>query len=251
MPPEVSLAITCVSLVVATIAQRVVGMGFGIIMGPVVAIVAGPHAAVLVANLYSALACGLMVSYLWRHIDWHRLLWLLPPAMVGSVGGLLFARGTDPDLLRVGVGIMAISGVVLSVGFARTEHRLDGPMTRGVSGASIGALNSAVALGAPAIAVYSMLSRWSGPSFSATMQPFWVVLSLVTLAQRQLIAPGGAPDWPVWGWGIAAFATVIGSVTAERVARHVSPHAARIGVVILSLTAGVSVTAVGIDGIVG
>lgn len=57
MPPEtLSLAITCGSLVVATISQRVVGMGFGIIMAPIVAIVADPFAAVLVVNLYAVLA---------------------------------------------------------------------------------------------------------------------------------------------------------------------------------------------------
>lgn len=250
MPPEWSLLITSVALVLATIAQRVVGMGFGIIMAPIVAIVAGPFAAVLVVNVYAALACALMVPSLWRDVDWSRWRWLVVPAMVGSVAGLLVARASDADVLRVGVGVAAILSVIVSVGFARTEHVIDSRRMRTVSGATIGLMNSSVALGAPPIAVYSMLSRWSGPSFSATMQPFWVVVSLVTLAQRQVIAPGGAPAWPWWGWVAAAIATTAGSLVSEPVARRIPARVARLGVIVLSLSSGVAVTAVGVAGLV-
>lgn len=250
MSPELpSLAITCVSLVVATIAQRVVGMGFGIIMAPIVAIVAGPFAAVLVVNAYAALACALMVPRVWRHIDWSRLTWLVVPAAVASVAGLFIARATDADVLRIAVGAAAIFGVFVSVAFARTRHTVDGPATRLTAGAAIGLLNSAVALGAPPVGIYSVVSRWTGPSFAATMQPFWVVLSLVTLLERQVVSPGGAPNWPWWGWAAAALATVIGSVAAERVARLVSPQLARVGVIALSLASGIAVTAVGVNGL--
>lgn len=249
VPPELSLIITCVALVLATIAQRVVGMGFGIIMAPIVAIVAGPLAAVLVVNVYAALACALMVPNLWRDIDWSRWRWLVAPATVGSVLGLLVARATDADVLRVGVGVAAILSVLVSMRFARTDHLIDGRRMRVASGATIGLLNSSVALGAPPIAVYSMLSRWSGPSFSATMQPFWVVLCLVTLAQRQVIAPGGAPAWPWWGWVTAAVATTAGSLTAEPVARRISARVARLGVIVLSLTSGIAVATVGVVGL--
>ncbi|MDO5712128.1 MAG: sulfite exporter TauE/SafE family protein [Micrococcales bacterium] len=252
MPTEIlSLAITCGSLVVATIAQRVVGMGFSIIMAPIVAIIAGPFAAVLVVNLYAVLACALMVPRLWRDIDWNRLVWLVTPAAIASVAGLLIARDTEADVLRIGVGAAAILGVVMSVAFARTEHTIDGPLARLSAGAAIGLLNSAVALGTPPVGVYSILSRWSGPSFSATMQPFWVVLGAVTLLQRQLVSPGGAPKWPWWGWLLAAIATAIGSFAAEPVARRVSPRATRLGVIGLSLASGIAVTAVGIAGLLG
>lgn len=251
VPPELSLLVTCAALAVATVAQRVVGMGFGIIMAPIVAIIDGPLAAVLVVNVYAALACALMVPGLWRHIDWSRWRWLVVPATVGSVAGLLIARATDADVLRVGVGVAALASVVVSVRFARTDHRVDGPGTRTAAGATIGLLNSAVALGAPPIAVYAMVSRWNNPSFTATMQPFWVVLCLVTLAQRQLVAPGGAPAWPWWGWVLAAVATTAGSLTAEPVARRVPPRATRLGVIVLSLASGVAVTAVGLAGLLG
>lgn len=250
MPPEtLSLAITCGSLVVATISQRVVGMGFGIIMAPIVAIVADPFAAVLVVNLYAVLACVLMVPRVWRHIDWGRLVSLVVPAALASILGLLVARASDADVLRIAVGATAILGVFVSVAFARTTHTIDGPVTRAMAGSVIGLTNSAVALGAPAVGVYSIVSRWSGPSFSATMQPFWVVLSLVTLGERQILSPGGAPDWPWWGWLGAAVATVIESVAAEPVARVVSPRLARLGVIVLSLTSGIAVTVVGLQGL--
>nr|WP_276511242.1 sulfite exporter TauE/SafE family protein [Kineosphaera limosa] len=247
--PELGLLITCASLVIATIAQRVVGMGFGIIMAPVVAIVAGPLAAVLVVNIFAALACALMVPSLWRDIDWRRWCWLTPFAAIAGAAGLLVARTSDADVLRVGVGTAAILSVIVSVRFARADHVIDGPAVRAGSGAAIGFLNSLVALGAPAITVYSMLSRWSGPSFSATMQPFWVVVSLVTLAQRQVIAPGGAPAWPWWGWVAAAVATIVGTLAAEPVARRIPPRVARLGVIVLSLASGIAVTGVGIAGL--
>lgn len=251
MPAELTLAITCLTLVVATIAQRVVGMGFGIIMAPVVATVSGPAAAVLVVNLYAVLACGLMVPRLWRDIDWTRLAWLVPPAVLAGVVGLFAARVADVDVLRVGVGLVALLGVALSVAFSRTTHTVDGPVTRATAGAGIGLLNASVALGAPAITIYAIVSRWAGPTFSATLQPFWVVVSLATLVERQLIAPGGAPDWPWWGWVLAAVATTAGTFAAETVARHVTARAARAAVIVLSLISGVTVTVVGVLGLLG
>ena len=77
------------------------------------------------------------------------------------------------------------------------------------------------------------------------------VLGAVTLLQRQLVSPGGAPKWPWWGWLLAAIATAIGSFASEPVARRVSPRATRLGVIGLSLASGIAVTAVGIAGLLG
>ncbi|WP_226346890.1 TSUP family transporter [Agilicoccus flavus] len=252
MPPDLlGLAVTCGALVAATIAQRVVGMGFGIIMAPVVAIVAGPLAAVLVVNLYVVVACGLMLPRVWPDVDWRRLRWLIGPAAAASVAGLWIARSADVDVLRVAVGVAALLGVGVSVAFAGGERVIDGPVSRVVAGATIGLMNASVALGAPPVAVYSIVSRWERRSFAATMQPFWVALSLVTLLERQVLAPGGAPDWPWWGWGAAGLATVAGVLAAEPVARRVSARAARLGVIGLSLASGLAVTAVGVAGLTG
>ncbi|WP_269456979.1 sulfite exporter TauE/SafE family protein [Agrococcus carbonis] len=237
------------ALFVATVAQRVIGLGFGLVMGPVSAIVAGPIAAVPLNCIFAVVACGLMLPGVWRDVDWRRMLWLLVPAVPASIAGLLLAPAVPADALRIAVGVVTIAGVLVSVAFTRTAHTLDGPATRVASGLAIGGFNAAVGVGAPLVGVYALVSRWDPRVLAATMQPFWVVLNLVTLAERQLLVPDGFPDWPWWAWGGASLAAAFGTVLAHRIAHRVPARAARAAIVVLSVAGGVAVIGTGVAGL--
>ncbi|SFS14914.1 hypothetical protein SAMN04487783_1933 [Agrococcus baldri] len=246
-----TLLLYAAALFVATVAQRVIGLGFGLVMGPVSAIVAGPIAAVPLNCIFAVVACSLMLPGVWRDIDWRRMAWLLAPAIPASVAGLLLARAVSTDALRVTIGIVAIAGVLVSVVFTRTSHTLDGPTTRLVSGVAIGGFNAAVGVGAPLVGAYALVSRWDPRVLAATMQPFWVILNLVTLAERQLLVPDGFPQWPWWAWLGAGAAAAVGTLFAHRIADHISPRVARWTIIVLSLIGGAAVIATGVSGIVG
>lgn len=235
-----SLAVTCVALLVGASAQRMIGMGWGLVVTPVVALVAGPLAAVLVVNLYGALACLIILPRVWRDIDWQRLLWLAVPAVALMLPGLLLAKGLDTDALRIAVGIVAVIGVVVSVAFTSTARTLDGPAVRVAAGSTIGLLNASVGMGAPAVGVYSLVSGWQDRTFVASMQPFWAIVSGIVVAVRPFVAPEGAPAWPWWGWLLAVAPVVAGVLLGDRLAHRVDRTVVRWAVIVCSLIGGLS-----------
>ncbi|GEK81375.1 sulfite exporter TauE/SafE family protein [Agrococcus baldri] len=251
MIDPVTLLLYAAAIFVATVSQRVIGLGFGLVMGPVSAIVAGPIAAVPLNCIFAVIACSLMLPGVWRDIDWRRMTWLLVPAIPASVAGLLVARMVPTDALRIAIGIVAIAGVLVSVAFTRTSHTLDGATTRIGSGLAIGGFNAAVGVGAPLVGVYALVSRWEPRILAATMQPFWVILNLVTLAERQLLVPDGFPEWPWWAWLGASGAAVVGTLFAHRIAHRISAGVARWTIVALSVVGGTVVIVTGVIGLAG
>ncbi len=249
MIDPVTLLLYAAALFVATVAQRVVGLGFGLVMGPVSVMVAGPIAAVPLNCVFAVVACGLMLPGVWRDIDWRRLSWLLLPAIPASAAGLLVARMVSTDALRIAVGIITIAGVLVSVVFTRSSLTLDGPGTRIAAGVAIGSCNAAVGVGAPLVGMYSLVSRWDPRVMAASMQPFWVVLNLATLAERQLLVPDGFPQWPWWAWLGASAAAALGTVLAHRIAHRVPASVARWTIIGLSIAGGLAVIATGVAGL--
>jgi len=247
----VSFVVALGALLIGAAGQRMIGMGWGLIVTPAVALVAGPLAAVLVVNLYGALACLIILPRLWADIDWRRLAWLTVPAVALMVPGMLLAKGLETDLLRIAVGVIAIVGVVVAVACTAGERSLDGPALRIGAGATIGALNASVGMGAPAVGVYTLLSGWQDRTFVATMQPFWVIVSGVTVAVRPFVAPEGSPDWPLWAWLVLCVPVVAGVVVGDRFAHHVNAAVVRWTIIALSVLGGAALIVTGTLALLG
>jgi uncharacterized membrane protein YfcA len=246
-----SLLVAAVAVLIGAAGQRMIGMGWGLVVTPAVALVAGPLAAVLVVNLYGALACLVILPQVWRDIDWRRLAWLAVPALAMMVPGLLLAKGADTDALRVLVGIVAVVGVVVSVAFTSSARALDGPPLRVGAGATIGVLNASVGMGAPALGIYTLLSGWHDRTFVATMQPFWVIASGAVVAIRPLIAPEGAPEWPWWGWLLMVVPVVAGVLVGNRLAHLVNRAVVKWSIISLSVLGGAALIVTGTMGLLG
>lgn len=243
--------ITCAALALGTVAQRTVGMGFGLVVTPTLVLVVGPLEAVLVMNVFGTVACGIMVPRVWRDIDWRRLALMCVPAVAFVIPGILIASVASLDLLKIVIGGLAIAGVALSAGVLTSARPLTGGATFASLGAATGLLTGGVGLGAPAIAVLNLLSRWDHRSFTATMQPFWLVLSGVTVATRLIFAPEGTPSWPWWAWVIAAVPLLVGAAVGDRIASRIDAVLARRLIIAFSLVAGVTVLIVGVIGLIG
>ncbi|WP_206447195.1 sulfite exporter TauE/SafE family protein [Agrococcus sp. KRD186] len=247
----VSFVVALVAVLIGAAGQRMIGMGWGLVVTPAVALVAGPLAAVLVVNLYGAIACIVILPKVWHDIDWKRLLWLAVPAIALMVPGLLLAKGLDTDVLRIAVGVIAMAGVVITVAFTSAERSHDGPALRVVTGATIGVLNASVGMGAPALGVYTLLSGWQDRTFVATMQPFWVIVSGVIVAIRPFVAPEGSPDWPLWAWLVLGIPVVGGVLLGNRLAHLVKPTVVRWSIIALSVLGGAALIVTGALGLLG
>ena len=247
----VSFVVALVAVLIGAVGQRVIGMGWGLVVTPAIALVAGQLAAVLVVNLYGAIACLVILPTVWRDVDWRRLLWIAIPAVALMVPGLLLAKGLDTDLLRVVVGAIAIAGVVVSVAFTSAARTHDGPVLRVATGTAIGVLNASVGMGAPAVGVYSLVSGWQDRTFVATMQPFWVLVSGAIVVVRPFVAPDGSPDWPLWAWLVLAVPVVAGVLLGNRLAHLVNRTVVRAAIIGLSVLGGGALIVTGAMGLAG
>jgi uncharacterized protein len=245
----VSFVVALIAVFIGAAGQRMIGMGWGLVVTPAVALVAGPLAAVLVVNLYGAIACIVILPKVWRDVDWRRLLWIAVPALVLMVPGLVLAKGLDTDLLRVAVGVIAVVGVVITVAFTSAARSHDGPGLRVATGTAIGLLNSSVGMGAPAVGVYSLVSGWHDRTFVATMQPFWVLVSGAVVVVRPFMAPEGSPDWPLWAWLVLALPVVAGVLLGNRLAHLVSRTVVRWTIIGLSVLGGAALIVTGTLGL--
>lgn len=243
--------VVCAALAVGAIAQRTVGMGYGLVVTPTVVLAVGPIEGVLVLNVFGTVVCGCIIWRVWRDIDWRMLVWILVPALVMTVPGIVLSLATNADVLKVAVGIIAIIGVAISVGFTRTRHTLGDPVTRVALGGVAGVLNSSVGLGAPAVGVLAIVSRWEHRAFAATMQPFWMLLSAATTLARIAIEPQGAPDWPWWAWLMACAPVLGGVLLGDALAARIDHVLARRLVIAFSVLGGLAVLVAGVVGLVG
>jgi len=86
-------------VVLGTVFQRVTGMGFALLMAPFFAIVFGPYEGILLMNLGGAVSSLLMLSRVWRDVDWGRFLMLSSAAIPsGIIAGLVITRLDQPTL---------------------------------------------------------------------------------------------------------------------------------------------------------
>lgn len=240
-----SFLVALVAMLIGAAGQRMIGMGWGLVVTPAVALVAGPLAAVLVVNLYGAIACIIIVPRVWHDIDWKRLIWLLLPAIAFMVPGLLIAQSLDTDLLKLIVGVIAVVGVIVTVTATSTSRHIDGPGVRLAAGSTIGLLNASVGMGAPIVGLYSLVSHWHDKTFVATMQPFWALVSGIIVAIRPFVAPEGSPAWPLWAWLVLCIPVVAGVLVGNRLAHLVNRTVVRWSIITLSVLGGAALIVTG------
>lgn len=246
----VSLAI--VALVFATSGiQRVTGSGFGLILSPFVVLLIGAHEGVMLANFLSIFAPIFVMWRTWRLIEWRRLMWILLPALAVMPPAAWVSVHAPEGVLYVAVGSLVIFGITVSLVIHRVRLTLDGPLVRTATGAAVGAGTVLAAVGAPATAIYTVLARWSIPVMIATVQPLWLVVSVVSFGTKWAIDDGQLPELPWWAWLGSVIAIVAGMYAGEWVQRHMNESRLRQAVTVIALLGGILALVMGIRALVG
>ncbi|MDM7990624.1 sulfite exporter TauE/SafE family protein [Arthrobacter sp. zg-Y877] len=228
------------------IAQRVAGIGFGLLLAPFFIIALGPYPGVVVTNVCGALAAGLVIAQVWRNIDWKMYATLAVPAAAGVLGGTYAASVLPPGPLEIGVGLFMLAALTSSLVLNRADVVLRGESPKVAAGLLAGISNSMAGAGVPAVSAYAVLARWPQASFMATMQPFLATLSLTTIAVHAVIDPGEWPELAWWTWVLLCVLTVAGLRAGNWLAPRVNETAARRVVVVLAYLGAVSALVKGI-----
>ncbi|BDZ43054.1 hypothetical protein GCM10025865_23530 [Paraoerskovia sediminicola] len=225
--------------------QRVSGMGFALVVGPLLVLLVGPVDGVLLVNLCGLLFSLLMLATTRGAVDWRRLALLAPSALVGIVPGALLLAAVSAPVLEIVVGVLVMAGMSAAL-LARHAPALDGRFAPVVAGAVSGAMSVTAGTSGPALAVYAVASRWDPRSFAATAQPYFVMVAAGSVTVKLLLTDARLPALGAWGYGGIAAGCVVGLFVGRALAGRLSPGRTRAVLVVVAFAGGLATAVRGV-----
>lgn len=236
------IALVVVAVIFGAAAQRITGMGFGLVSGPFLVLLIGPFDGILVVNACAIVMASLVLSRVWAHVQWRRYVQLVLPALVGVLPGSWLAATLPGPELSVSIGLLLILGLCGSLLASRFNVILHGATPALTAGFVSGAMNSAAAVGGPAMGIYAVLTRWPQRSFAATLQPYFITVTFTSLVTKLWFSGDNVAELlPWWAWLAILAGILLGLTAGERVSHRISHDAARLGVIVIAF-AGAIVT---------
>ncbi|WP_417366557.1 sulfite exporter TauE/SafE family protein [Glutamicibacter arilaitensis] len=214
--------------------QRISGMGFALVSSPFLVMVLGPHEGVMLVNLLGACSSLLIFAQVFRQVEYKKVLILLIPAMLMTLPGAWVAATLDGPLLSVVISIMVILALASSFMIRNLPMAQSKSLAVG-AGAVSGFMSVTAGVSGPAIAGYAVASRWPQAQFAISVQLYFLVLSLTSLA-----AKGGMPQlhWQQWAGCFAAM--VVGILLGNFLAPKIPAKYSRAFVVLIAFSGAVS-----------
>ena len=238
------------AVMLGAMAQRVSGMGFALVVAPVLVLLIGPFEGVLLVNLCGAISASIVISRVWRSIDWRQFALLAVPAVLAIVPGALLSVLLGGPVLQIIVGGILVVALTTSLLMNHFDRRVAQVPAALISGTASGFMSATAGVGGPGMSVYAVLTRWEQRSFAATIQPIFVLIGVTSFVTKVLLNETGLPDYDWWLWVLIIASTVVGLALGELVARWVSVRVARVSVIVISYLGGILAIIDGIAGLV-
>ncbi|AGP59216.1 TSUP family transporter [Streptomyces rapamycinicus] len=232
-------ALLVLSVLAGACTQRVTGLGFTLVAGPLLTLLLGAVEGVRLANLLSLLSSLVVLPAVWGRVEPRRVLPLAVPALaVLPLGALLAAALPGPPLL-IAEGVLVLAALAVL-------HRFPSPAwLRGRGGAAgtgavSGLMNVTAGIGGPAVALYAAATAWEQRSFMACMQLYTGLLNAGSLAAK------GLPTLPAAALGGAAAAALTGAVLGTLTAHRITAARARQAVLTIAALGAVGAIVKGV-----
>ncbi|MDQ0850998.1 putative membrane protein YfcA [Arthrobacter sp. B3I9] len=238
-------ALVLIAVVAGALAQRLAGLGFGLLVSPVLVVLLGPFDGVMIINLCGASSSLLILSRVWRHVNWRRYAGLAPSALLGVVPGAWLASHVPPAPLEICIGVLLVLALLASQRLNRSSWRASGPVPMVGLGFSSGLMNAAAGVGGPAITAYAVATRWDQKTFGATLQPYFITTGLSSLLTKYLFSGGHLPALETWQWLGILGSMVAGIAAGDVLSARIRPGVVRGIVVIIAYAGAVSTMAKG------
>jgi uncharacterized protein len=223
------MALAVMGVAFGGLAQSVTGLGFALVAAPGLIAVLGPHQGVGVVVLLGTLASVLPLMGHLRRVRVRDTATLLVPTLLATPIVAALLAGMETATVAIAAGIAVIIGVVaLWRGFTWDRLvSLPGAVGTGIASA---ALNVIGGVGGPPVGLYAANAGWDPPESRATLQAFFLVQGIVTVAVVGL-------TWPD-PWMVVAL--VIGTLVGMRLAPRIPEGAARLAVLGVAAFGGVA-----------
>ncbi|NYE01760.1 hypothetical protein BJY21_002944 [Kineosphaera limosa] len=226
-----AVALVGLAIAAGAVTQRVTGIGFALTASPLLVLLLGPFAGVVLANVFGVAVAVLVLAATWRHVQWRRGLLLMIPALVAIVPGAWVARTLPAAWLEIIIGTMVLAALALVL--ARPElSPLRGRGGAATAGAISGFMNVTAGVGGPIMAAYAIGSRWPQASFAATFQFYTIAVNASSVLAK------GSPQVAAPAYLAGAVGLACGLAAGQLLARHVTSAQARRFVVAIAVTGG-------------
>ena len=233
------LALTAV--LVGTVLQRVSGTGVGLVVAPVLSLLMGPGAGVLATNAATTCSGFLITLSVRRLVEWRHAAVLVAAAVPGIVAGAYVVRVVPAGWLQVAVGLVVLAGLAITRFSPATPHasRRATAVPAGVIG---GFFNATAGVAAPAMVIYSRVTRWDQVRFAATMQPVFMAMGALSTVSKLAAGVHFALPVPAAAAVLALVLTVLVGIAAGTWLSHPVPKgAAQTLAMVLAAAGGVVV----------
>lgn len=243
------VVVAVLGVVFGALAQRVSGMGFAMLVGPLFVLAFGAFEGVLLINILGAFVSLIILTKVWRLVVWRYYFKLVPPAIATIFVGSWVTVWLDSDVLQVIVGLVIMAGLTLSILSVRAEPRIIVGKYLPVAGFFSGFSSSTAGIGGPPMGIYGILSGWEQRQFSATLQPFFVTLGTLSFVVK--VALSGTPPTIVWWlWLVLIALTLVGLWLGQVLAPRVNVEQARQLVILICYAGAILATADGVISLV-
>jgi uncharacterized membrane protein YfcA len=164
---------------IATLIRSTLGFGEALVAVPLLALRMPVTVAAPLAVLVSILVAGMIVARDWRKVELRAASWLIVSALCGiPLGLMIIARGNDQivkGILGVIIGGFSIYSLTVRRRLHLEEDHLSWLLGAGFCS---GILGGAYGMNGPPLAVYGALRRWSPQHFRATLQGYFLPVSV-------------------------------------------------------------------------
>lgn len=240
------IAILVIAIIFGASIQGVAGMGFGMIVVPFLVWHFGAVDGITWSNLMGIFVSASLCLVQWRDIEWKKVgLFLLgsAPAVPLTIWALRAVPAAQMNLI---VGILMLTMVTFAV-FALKLPPLKGPTPAVITGTISGFLSVAVAQSGPIMAAYAQATRWEQRKFSATLQPYFVILALGVVSGKLALGMTEHPE-QLLSWNLPLFIAAIaaGALIAKYLRRAMNPMTARYIAITIAIIGSIRVLLVGL-----
>lgn len=180
MPPYDVLLLLGAAVLVGSLVQSSAGMGLGLLVTPLLALVA-PDLVPGTILLLSWVLPLLILRREWRAVDRRTLGWTLLGRVPGSVAGAAVVVLAGAEGIAVAVAVAVLVSVALSVAPARVTAWMRPTRPALVVGGAIGGVGgSTSSISGPPVAL--LLQRERGPVLRATLNAYFALGHVVSMA---------------------------------------------------------------------
>lgn len=201
-------------------------MGFALVAAPFIVLISGPLTGVILVNVCSALTAATVLLRVFREVEWKKFVLLVPAAAVGILPGALTVQSVPAPWLEIGIGAAVIAGLATATLFRpAAPHTGTRPLL--AAGSVSGFMNATAGVGGPALSVYALTTRWEQTAFAATMQPYFLVIGIGSIAAKLLAKPSSVPALEPWAWAAICAAILAGLFAGDILARKTGVQTTR------------------------